>query len=284
VGLVATAHTNGIYNPNTLQLVRDLTAAFKTVPGINTSNITSLATEPTFRFRPGTLHFQPLLEPPSNTPQQCDQLREDLRKIRLYTGTFVAYDGRSTAILVGAPMGVDRAALYQALQARIAACGKRGDEVFVVGAPVAESLLGLHILEDLGLPRALLPASVTRAGEPHPGWPGAWYEFRAWVARRIGLLPVAIAVMTLVFYVSFRRMTAALLPLMEVGACLVFVFGLMGWLGVPVYLTTAVMPVMLTAMGVSDEVYIFKRYVELLRERPGLSSSAAVSQAMAELW
>jgi predicted RND superfamily exporter protein len=90
--------------------------------------------------------------------------------------------------------------------------------------------------------------------------------------------------MTLVFLYSFRRLSATLLPLMEVGACLVFVFGLMGWLGVPVYLTTAVMPVILTAMGVSDEVYIFKRYVELLREHPGNPHHEAVSRAMKELW
>ena len=281
VVLVSTTHTNGIYNSNTLQLVRELTAAFKTVSGINPSNIASLATEPTFRFRPGTLQFQPLLEPPSNTPQQCDQLREDLRKIRLYTGTVVAYDGRSTAILIGTPMGTDRAALYLALRARIDSCGTRGDEVFVIGAPVAESLLGLHILEDLGLPRALLPASVTAEGGPSPG---GFFGARVWVARHVGLLPIAIGIMALVFYLSFRRMMATLLPLMEVGACLVFVFGLMGFLGVPVYLTTAVMPVILTAMGVSDEIYIFKRYVELLRERPGAPHAEAVARAMEELW
>ncbi len=281
VVLVSTTHTNGIYNSNTLQLVRELTAAFKTVSGINPSNIASLATEPTFRFRPGTLQFQPLLEPPSNTPQQCDQLREDLRKIRLYTGTVVAYDGRSTAILIATPMGTDRAALYLALRARIDSCGTRGDEVFVIGAPVAESLLGLHILEDLGLPRALLPASVTAEGGPSPG---GFFGARVWVARHVGLLPIAIGIMALVFYLSFRRMMATLLPLMEVGACLVFVFGLMGFLGVPVYLTTAVMPVILTAMGVSDEIYIFKRYVELLRERPRAPHAEAVTRAMEELW
>lgn len=281
VVLIATAHTNGIYNSNTLQLVRDLTAALKTVPGLNASNIASLATEPTFRFRPGTLHFQPLLEPPSNTPQQCEQLREDLRKIRLYTGTIVAHDGRSTAILVGTPAGADRAALYRALQAKVAAVGRRGDEVFVIGAPVAEALLGLHILEDLGLPRALLPASVTGGSAPAPK---NFYGVRVWIARHIGLLPLAIGVMGLVFYISFRRVTATLLPLMEVGACLVFVFGLMGWLGVPVYLTTAVMPVILTAMGVSDEVYIFKRFVELLRARPDAPHTEAVARAMEELW
>ncbi|MEY2411111.1 MAG: uncharacterized protein QOF48_3781, partial [Verrucomicrobiota bacterium] len=155
VVLVRTRHTNGIFNSNTLQLVRDLTAAFKWVPGVDGSNISSLATEPTFRFRPGTLHFQPLLEPPSQTTQQLAQLREDIRRIGLYTGTVVAYDERSTAILIGTPPGGNRPALYEALRRQIQEVGTRGEDVFVIGAPVAESRLGLHKLEGMGLPRAL---------------------------------------------------------------------------------------------------------------------------------
>src|SRR5450631_1525917 len=46
VVLIRAANTNGIFNPDTLQLVRDLTADFLKLPGINPSNIVSLATEP----------------------------------------------------------------------------------------------------------------------------------------------------------------------------------------------------------------------------------------------
>ena len=80
-------------------------------------------------------------------------------------------------------------------------------------------------------------------------------------------MPVALLVMAVVFAVSFRSLPAVFLPLTEVGACLVFVFGLMGWLGVPVYLTIAVLPVILSAIGIADEVHIFSRYAGLLGEQ-----------------
>ena len=48
---------------------------------------------------------------------------------------------------------------------------------------------------------------------------------------------------------------------------MLFVFGLMGWSDVPVYLTMAVMPVLLIAIGVMNDVYLFNRYFSLLRER-----------------
>lgn len=76
---------------------------------------------------------------------------------------------------------------------------------------------------------------------------------------------------------------ATLLPLPEVAATLLFVFGLMGWFGVPIYLTIAVMPVLLTAMCVTDEIHVFSRYFALLRENPGAPHRELVQRTMAEM-
>src|SRR5438552_3343162 len=40
--------SNGIFNPDTLQLVCDLTAECAKLPGVNPANLMSLATEPSF--------------------------------------------------------------------------------------------------------------------------------------------------------------------------------------------------------------------------------------------
>src|SRR5439155_11814190 len=119
--------------------------------------------------------------------------------IELYTGTFISKDGNSTAILVGAPSAIDRTDLYRHVLEIIAKPRPAGavgsppssDDISVTGAPVAESLLGIHILEDLGVPRALLGAS-TRSQKEHLEWkvPRTLYEFRLLIARRIGLVPI----------------------------------------------------------------------------------------------
>ncbi|MFQ5492327.1 MAG: RND family transporter, partial [Phycisphaerae bacterium] len=160
-----------------------------------------------------------------------------------------------------------------------------GDVIHVIGAPVAEALLGTHILEDLGVPDALLGQRVASDAEPLPsGLPRSWYQVKLLVAQVVGLVPVAIAVMALVFWIAFRRLTAAMLPLIEVGAALVFVFGLMGWAGVPVYLTIAVLPVILTAIGVADEIHIFSRYAEVVRAAPQDDVRQTVGRTMDEMW
>ncbi len=270
VVVVRSAHPDGIFNPTTLQLVRDLTAGLRQLPGINPSDVMSLATEPGFRVRPGTLDFRHLLDPPLDTQAELDQLREDLRRIELYNGTLVSNDGKSTALLVGVPAGADRQALYQQVLELTSATATASDEIVVTGAPVAESLLGLHILEDLGVPRSLLGLS-TRAGSESVGWrvPRSLNELRRLIAQRVGLVPVAALVMVLVFFLTFRNLLAALVPLPGVVATMLFVFGLMGWFRIPVYLTMAVMPVLLTTISVTNDIYLFTRYFGLLRQRPG---------------
>ena len=103
------------------------------------------------------------------------------------------------------------------------------------------------------------------------------------VARHIGLVPLAALVMMLVLLLCFRNVLAALLPLPGVAATMLLVFGLMGWLGVPIYLTTAVMPVLLTVISVTNDIYLFSRYFNLLREKPGVDHVTLVGETFDSL-
>ncbi len=285
VVLVRSPHPDGVFNAGTLQRVRELTARFAALEGIHPANLFSLATERGFRNRPGTFAFQTFLETPRATKAELDELRDDLRRIKLYTGTLVSQDGTATAILIGAPAGRDRTALCREIGDVIAAQEAGSEEISIIGAPVAEALLGAHILQDLGVPRALLGTEGVGVNEPAAWrWPKSFYQLRVFIAQHVGLLPAALFLMGLIFYLSFRSVAGVMLPLVEVGACLVVTFGLMGWLGVPIYLTIAVMPVMLTAMGISDEIYVFSRYAELLREQPGTAHAELVARTMEEKW
>ncbi|MCK4658628.1 MAG: MMPL family transporter, partial [Phycisphaerae bacterium] len=196
----------------------------------------------------------------------------------------IASDDDAASILVGVPGGVGRVERYTKIQEIVASLGEVPEEIHVIGAPVAEALLGTHILEDLGVPEFVLGHRIGREGKMPWRVPKSLYELRLLIGQRIGLVPVAIAIMMVVFWIGFRGMAAAVLPMMEVGACLIVVFGLMGWFGVPVYLTIAVLPVILTAIGVADEIHIFSRYVDELREHPEQEHLDSLRIAMAEMW
>lgn len=230
--VVEDAGQGGIYDHETLALVERLSTAFSDMAGVGASHVESLATEPSDRVRPGTLEFRPWLEPgPDGSEFDLTRLRADLEEARIYSGTLIATDrpASATAILIGVPEGVDRTAFAGEVQRVVDRESEQAEEevtIHVVGPPVAEALLGLHVLEDL-----------TR------------------------LLPLAIVLMAVVFWLAFRSLAGVLLPLAEVGACLVLTLGTMGWAGAPVYLTVAVLPVLLTAVGVADELHVFTRFL-----------------------
>ena len=282
VVLIRSKHPDGIFNSNTMQLVRELTADFKKLPGINPANVMSLATEPSFRMRPGTLIHQDLLEPPLKTKEELELFRDDLRRIELYNGTLVSTDRAATVVLVGIPPAADRTKFYQKALDILAARQPRAEELAVTGAPVAESLLGIHILEDLGVPKAFLGTSTRGPSEGISPF-ASFYDFRRCIASRIGLVPVAALVMMIIFFLSFRNVLATLLPLPGIAATMLFVFGLMGWAGVPVYLTIAVMPVLLVATGVTNDIYVFSRYFALLREQPAEAHLEVVRDTFARM-
>ncbi len=270
----------GIFNAHTVELIRELTDDFLGIEGIEPHHVSSLATEYSHRVRSGTLHNRRLLEPLPQTPTELATLRGDVYKIGLYLGTIVSKDGRSAAIFVGVPPTLDRTETYRQILDLVEARKPVPEQIDVIGAPVAEALLGSHILEDLGVPTAVLGVGPFGDGDAEGRW---WMR----AVRRVGLVPVAMVLLVLVFAIGFRSLPAAMLPLTEVGACLAFVFGVMGWVGVPVYLTIAVMPVILTAIGVADEIHIFTRYSRELRTHrvtDRTEAKAALMRAMEAMW
>jgi predicted RND superfamily exporter protein len=267
VVVIRSSDPAGIFNPATLRRVRDLSAGLGRLDGVGAAGVTSLATEPGFRFAPGTLKLRTFLAPLPETAAEIRELRDDLRRIRTYDGILVGAGGGATAILVGTPPGLDRTAFYHRVLALAAPRAGGLDSVEVLGAPVAEALLGSHILADLGLPPALL-------GEPGAGL----------LARRgRGLLPITLLIMALVFFAAYRHPVAVLLPLGTIACGLVLVFGVMGWLGLPVYLTTVMLPVLLTAVGAANQVHIFRWYARLRRERPEQGPVERVRETLEEM-
>jgi uncharacterized membrane protein YdfJ with MMPL/SSD domain len=68
VVLIRSRDAYDIFNPVTLQLVRDLTADFRGLPGVGPADVMSLATEPSFRIRPAD---QPLPAPAGSLACKC---------------------------------------------------------------------------------------------------------------------------------------------------------------------------------------------------------------------
>lgn len=231
--LLESRRPEGIYHPVFLRRLIDVTEAVRGLAGVPDEQIVSLATERRDRVYPGTLSFRPFLDPFPDTPVLLERLKEDIGAAGiLLDGTLVSHDQTAAVVLVGVPnveqIG-DRSPFYRQVLERVSPFADEQVDITVVGAPAAEALLGRHILEDMAL-----------------------------------LLPLSIASMAVLLFLRLGRLWGVMLGMLEVGCCLLATFGLMGWLGVPVSLTSGVLPLVLVSLCLAEEIHLLTYYQNLL--------------------
>lgn len=95
------------------------------------------------------------------------------------------------------------------------------------------------------------------------------------------LFPLSIALVLLAGLVAFRRPGAALLQLAVVAISVVWVFGLMGLLGLKMSVISTVLPPLLLAIGVANSVHIISEYHR--RIAAGSPNKRAVAESVGHL-
>ena len=229
-----TGQRDGIFDRHVLAAVAAVSDRIIAMPEFRRTQVTSLRTETRDRLFPGWSEtYRDFLTPLPVTQKQLDEVREDLElpAARLYRGTIVTHDFRGTAIVVGVPEHgeADREEIYRRIEGIAAPFRAEGLRIDVVGAPAAEATLATYIVRDIAL-----------------------------------LVPLSMLVIAFVIWRGTRRLAPVLLVLMKTGACIAWSFALLGWLGVPVYLTVAIAPVVLAAMCIADEIHVLMRFQSLL--------------------
>ena len=217
---------SGVYTPETLRRIARLSDGLSRVEGVVSGSVVSLSTVPRVSLVDGKVDTGPLFRPEDRfDTESIQQLRREVVKRGYNTGTLISADAKGAAIIAKVEPGADRYRLLEETRSLIASESSGKDSVYLSGSALAQAVLGQATARDL--------------------------------AR---LIPAVIAVLGVMLFLSFRHAAPALLSLMEIGVSLVWMAGLMGLTGQPVFVTTLVLPVILIAVGVSDDVYALGHY------------------------
>jgi hypothetical protein len=217
---------SGVYTPETLRRIARLSDGLSRVDGVVAGSVVSLSTVPSIALVDGKVDTNPLFQPDDQLNTETIQhLRREVLKRGLNTGTLVSADGKGAAIIAKVERGADRYRLLEETRSLIASESSGKDSIYLSGSALAQAVLGQATARDL--------------------------------AR---LIPAVIAVLGVMLFLSFRHPAPALLSLTEIGVSLVWMSGLMGLTGQPVFVTTLVLPVVLICVGVSDDVYALGHY------------------------
>jgi predicted RND superfamily exporter protein len=216
----------GVYTPETLQRIARLSDGLSRIKGVQTDSVISISTVPRLTLVDGKVDTAPLFRPEDQLNKETiQQLRRDVSRRGYNNGLLVSPDAHGAAIIAKVEPGADRYRLLQDTRVLIASESSGNDSIYLSGSALAQAVLGLATARDL--------------------------------AR---LIPAVIAVLGVMLFLSFRHPVPALLSLAEIGVSLVWMSGLMGLTGQPVFVTTLVLPVVLICVGVSDDVYALGHY------------------------
>ena len=217
---------SGVYTPETLQRIARLSDGLSRVDGVVSGSVVSLSTVPRVSLVDGKVDTGPLYRPEDQLNTDTIQhLRREVVQRGYNTGTLISADAKGAAIIAKVEPTADRYRLLEQTRSLIASESNGKDSIYLSGSALAQAVLGQATARDL--------------------------------AR---LIPAVIAVLGVMLFLSFRHPAPALLSLTEIGVSLVWMAGLMGLTGTPVFVTTLVLPVILTAVGVSDDVYALGHY------------------------
>ena len=227
VVMVGVTHPNSdIYNVKTLARIARLTEAIAHTEGVVASSVRSIANTPRLFIRDNTLDVRPLL---SNSSEEdagaAVRVRSDVEALGLNDGVLVARDSEAALIVGDIQPDADRYLLLRRVKELTTRESQDGDSIYLSGTAPAQAVLGESSARDL-----------------------------------MHLIPLVIVVLGAALAIAFRHPAPALISLAEIGASLIWTVGLMGLTGQSVFVTTLVLPVILIAVGVSDDVYVLKHY------------------------
>ncbi len=247
----------GVYQTDTLQLIRELTEKVRLVPGIVDQDVVSLATEDNIYGTADGMEVEPFMKDAPTGAEALNNLRTALKAFDIYDGFIVAKDGSAAAILAELEpqgllieRGLDKFAVYQSVRALVDEVAKSRPEKFhVAGLPVAEATLGLYIQEDMSV-----------------------------------MMPLVFLVLMVLLFFTYRSLRGVVIPMVVVVFSVVAALGIMAAAGVPMYPTGTMIPVVLMAIGVADAIHILGKYYELVLVRHGADKRSIVLATMEEMW
>jgi predicted RND superfamily exporter protein len=240
----------GIFNPDSLELVKWLTDQIMSLEYIDPERVTSLATENNIRGTPDGMLVEPFLENTLTSLNTAKDIQKSIERFPLFQGSLVAKDNSTTVIVAESTNEQMNSDTYRALLKIVDLAPKgKNDVIYVAGEGAAGGYLGDYIDSDM---------------------------------QRLN--PLAGLVISLMLFVAFRTIRGMLLPNVIVFATVAGAIGIMAASGISFYIITNGLIAILIGIAVADSIHIFSRYYELYRDNKNLSQNQLVVTAMVDMW
>ncbi len=242
---------SGIYNPGSLKLIREITDGLRDMNGIlnrKKSDLVSLASLDNIIGTELGLDVTPFYEEIPESVEELRELRAAVEDNEMMRGTLVSRDGRGAVIMAMMERDDRHVVMYQRIREFLDSLDHDGNEVILAGRPVIEGVFAATMQHDMPL-----------------------------------MLRITLVVILIVLFLTFHTLRGVFLPSILIIITLLWTFGSMAFLGVPIYTVMTMMPVILLAVGCADTIHILSKYYDEAIRHPGKKKNEVVYNTMEEL-
>ena len=238
-----------LWTPEKLAEIEKLHLAIEKIEGVN--RVDSLFTLHTVKGEGNKISSRPLLIAPPKTKQEALDAKNSALANPLYQGNYFSGDGEVTALIVSALDSEDSndfsRKIHLALERRIQNHRAAFEYIAQVGPPRINAELKHSLYEDFIL---------------------------------LGPLSVAVLVVSILFFM--RSWLSAVVPLATSLLTIIWTFGFMGWLGVPLNILSAMIPSLIIVIGSTEDTHMMSAFLRGLEEKPGAGSRKEAVKYMAK--
>jgi len=193
----------------------------------------------------GKVDSRPLLPEPPETTEQAQAAKARALANPLYLGNFFSNDGSATAIIVSVVDIYDDQDFDQKFFASLEALlePERGhfEHIAQVGPPRVNAELKSSLYQDFVL---------------------------------LGPMSALVLVLSILFFM--RSTLSAVVPLVTSGLTIIWTFGLLGWVGIPINILSAMIPSLIIVIGSTEDTHIMSAFFRGLDEAPSEHRDHAV--------
>ena len=258
VGVVNPVHPQGVFNPDTLKRVYELTAFAKTLRwpdpdnpgrkvGVITPDIIAPSTVDSIeQDTPGTVRFEWLMPNPPASQAEAGAVRRRAARISMLNGTLVSEDGKALCLYLPLTSKDQSYRVYSRLKEKIA--GFSGNDTFhITGLPVANDTFGVEMFVQMAIsaPLAML-----------------------------------IIFLTLLFF--FRKPVLILSPLVLAVMATVWTMSLLVITGNTIHIMSSMIPIFIMPIAVLDSVHILSEFFD--RYQQTRDRRQTIATVMADLF
>ncbi len=238
LGVVNEIHPDGVFNPESLAKVYELTQYAKTLRWPDPKNpdkhvgvieidvIAPSTVENIEQAGPGTVNFEWLMPSPPKTREEALAVRHKAERIPFLNGTLVSEDGKALCLYLPITSKDISYEIYSHLENKIAEF--HGNERYhITGLPVAEDTFGVLMFEQMAI-----------SG------------------------PLAMVIIFLLMLLFFRKLILIISPLIVAMVSAIFTMSLLIISGKTVHIMSSMIPIFIVPIAVLDAVHILSEFFD----------------------